>query len=164
MEVLGNTDDLWVIRKDALLFPHKVIWLLYNIAANAGLALSVGYWTIICTVFTNEVDTAAAGFVVHILNAVMILIDTAISDVPVRMFHSLYVIIYSLIYIIFTVIYWQAGGTNPVDGNNYIYKDLDWENVDTTMAVILPFFVLLGIPLVQLVFYGIYKVRVCITS
>jgi hypothetical protein len=46
----------------------------------------------------------------HALNAVMVVGDLLLSRAPVRWQHGLYSMAFVLVYILFTVFYWAAGG------------------------------------------------------
>mgnify|MGYP001794666811 CR=1 FL=1 len=151
--------ESWYTREDDLLVHHKFFWFLYTIAGNAGLMLSIGYWLVIYDGSTIDITNITK----HGINALMMLFETVISSVPVRMYHTTYAIAFSALYIIFTVVYWAAGGTDRL-GRPYVYKALDWSNINTTITIILPFFLLIVTPLLQLVFYYTYKLRVWLVT
>ena len=146
--------ESWVKQKDELPVQYKVFWFIYTIAANVGLMLTIGYWTVIYQGQAVDIRNISK----HVLNSVLMLVDTLVSGVPVRMFHTVYAMAFSALYIVFSVIYWTAGGTN-IKGNPYIYKALDWNNISITITVLLPFFLIIITPLMQLVFYGVYRLR-----
>lgn len=149
-----DATHLWIKREDDLLAHHKIFWFVYTIAANDGLMLSIGYWLVIYDGSAIDISNVTK----HGLNAFMMLIETVISSVPVRLYHTTYAVIFSILYIVFTVLYWVGGGTDT-RGRPYIYKALDWGNVNTTITITLPFFLIIVTPLLQLLFYGLYKIR-----
>ena len=149
-----GTTESWVTHDDNLLAHHKAFWFIYTIAANVGVMLSIGYWTVI---YDGE-PIGVRNVSKHILNAVLMLVETVVSSVPVRLYHTVYAMIFSALYIAFTAIYWAAGGTDE-KGNSYVYKALDWSNVNATITIIIPVFLVVITPLMQLLIYGLYKLR-----
>ena len=141
-------------EKDALQCHHKLFWFIHVIAATAGLVITAGYWSVL-----HENDPVDANNVTkHALNSVFMVIDTSLSAIPVRLLHSLYVLLYFVTYLVFTVIYWLLGGTNN-QGNAYIYKNLDYEDFRPINGVLLVVFLLVVSPVLHLVLFGIAKLR-----
>lgn len=142
-------------EEDALRLPQKMFWLLYIISANAGLLVTVGYWTVL---FEEDEPIDANNITKHALNSVFMLIDTFLSSIPVRLFHSVYPLLYIIVYLAFTVVYWQLGGTN-IQGQPYIYKLLDYNNIEPSTGCLIGFFLLLVQPVLQLILFGLVKLR-----
>ena len=141
-------------KKDALQCHHKLFWFIYVIAAFAGLFITAGYWSVLAG--DDPVD--ANNITKHALNSVFMVIDTSLSAIPVRLLHSLYVLLYFLIYLVFTVIYWLLGGTG-YQGNTYIYKRLDYENFRPINGGLMVVFLLLVLPFLHLILFSITKLR-----
>ncbi|KAJ7376715.1 hypothetical protein OS493_033340 [Desmophyllum pertusum] len=141
-------------KKDGLRFQHKLLWLIYVISATGGLWITVGYWSILI----EDAPIDANNITKHALNSVFMLIDTCLSSIPVQLFHFLYVLLYFLIYIAFSVFYWLLGGTNN-KGQPYIYRLLNYSEFKATTGVLLAVFLLLVLPVLHLVFFGITKLR-----
>lgn len=141
-------------EEDALQLPQKMFWFLYIISANAGLLITAGYWTVL---FEDE-PIDANNITKHALNSVFMLIDTFLSSIPVRLFHSVYPLLYIIAYLAFTVIYWKLGGTN-IQGQPYIYSLLDYNNFEASTGCIIGFFLLLVQPVLQLMLFGLVKLR-----
>lgn len=142
-------------EEDALRLPQKIFWLLYIISANAGLLVTAGYWTVL---FEEDEPVDANNMTKHALNSVFMVIDTFLSSIPVRLFHSVYPLLYLIVYLAFTVIYWQLGGTN-IQGQPYIYSLLDYNNFQASTGCIIGFFLLLVQPVLQLILFGLVKLR-----
>ncbi|KAJ7376716.1 hypothetical protein OS493_033341 [Desmophyllum pertusum] len=141
-------------KKDALQFQHKLLWFIYVISATGSLWITAGYWSVLV-----ESDTIDANNITkHALNSVFMLIDTCLSSIPVHLFHSLYVLLYFLIYIAFSVFYWLLGGTNN-EGQPYIYRLLNYSEFKATTGVLLAVFLLLVLPVLQFIFFSITKLR-----
>ena len=144
-----------VREEDALRLPQKIFWLFYIISANAGLLVTAGYWTVL---FEEDEPVDANNITKHALNSVFMVIDTFLSSIPVRLFHSVYPLIYIIVYLAFTVIYWQLGGTN-IQGQPYIYSLLNYNDFDASTGCIIGFFLLLVQPVLQLILFGLVKLR-----
>ena len=141
-------------EKDALRWDHKLLWLIYTLSATGGLWITVGYWTVLV-----EDDTVDANNITkHALNSVFMLIDTCLSSIPVRLVHWLYVLLYFVVYLLFSVIYWQLGGTDT-EGNPYIYRALNYNDFKAKIGGLLVVFLLLVLPLLHLFWFGVTKLR-----
>ena len=93
----------------------------------------------------------------HAFNSLQIIIDVAIVARPVRLLHIIYPLLYGACYLIFSVIFWLQDKKN-----NVLYPNvLDWNKPGTTMTyvVLLTF---LGLPLLQLFHFGVYRLRLSI--
>ena len=91
--------------------------------------------------------------ITHLFNSVYIVVDLFVTAMPVRLFHFVYPMIYAIVYIIFSVIYWAADGVNQ-NGFDYIYEPLDWDSPGTAaLYSLLASFV--GVPLVQVRFVNV---------
>lgn len=132
---------------------HQVTWLIYNVAFCAAIIVTIAYWLF------QAKNVEFIDVVTHAFNTVFVLIELFLGRVPIRLLHALYTIVYFTLYVIFSVIYWKADGTNA-RGKTYIYKILDYENknagVITALVLLL---VVIAPPLTQLLMFGIYKLR-----
>lgn len=141
-------------EQDALRWEHKLLWFLHIIAASAGLWITVGYWTVL--IEDDVID--ANNITKHALNSVFMVIDTAVSSIPMRFLHWLYALLYIAVYLLFSVIYWQLGGTNN-RGRPYIYKALDYNDFQLRTGGLLVGFMFVVLPLLHLFLLGITKLR-----
>ena len=144
-------------EEDALQLTQKIFWLFYIISANAGLLITAGYWTVLFEDEPIDVNNITK----HALNSMFMLVDTFLSSIPVRLLHSVYPLLYIIVYLAFTVIYWQLGGTN-IQGQPYIYSLLDYNNFQASTGCIIGFFLLLVQPVLQLMLFGLVKLRDCV--
>ena len=95
---------------------------------------------------------------VHVLNMVFAVFDHVISARPVRLVHSLYVLVYGIIYLVFN-------GTLYATKGIIVYPILDWGR-NPGGAVVTGFVLcFVGIPLIQLLYYGLYRLKclICVT-
>ncbi len=96
-------------------------------------------------------EHAAATFLVYL--------DLFVSATPIRVAHVIYGLLYGIVYISFSVIYWYLDGTTPW-GNSALYSILDWDTpVNTCYYVAGSAGVVI---LMHLLGYILYKSRICI--
>ena len=100
----------------------------------------------------------AVDFTVHACNSIYILIDFFITAMPIRLLHFWYSILYGLLYVVFSLIYLGAGGTDKA-GNNYIYSILDFFGNPGAAFALAGLSVFVFAPLLWLLIYGIYNLR-----
>ena len=133
---------------------HKVAWFFYIIASNNSLMVTILYWSLLYNGFKiREADVAF-----HLLNSIFMLFETFLSAVPVRLLHVVYAELYGVLYLIFTVLYWQSGGTNT-NGDHFIYPITDYDNKPYVAAVLIIVYALVGLPVSQLFNFGLFKLR-----
>ncbi len=70
----------------------------------------------------------------HGINVLIVFIDLLLSRIPYQLLHTLYATIFAIVYVIFTIIYFAAGGTSHL-GDPYIYGALDYGN-DLPLAIL----------------------------
>lgn len=98
----------------------------------------------------------------HIANSVYVLVDVFATAIPVRLLHFLHVLIFATVYVIFTVVYWAAGGTN-IYGEPFIYSVLDYGNKPSTAADWL-IGVYVGLIFIHCAIYALYRLRVLVSG
>ena len=141
-------------EQDALRWEHRLLWVLHIISATAGLWITAGYWTVL--IGDDVVD--ANNITKHALNSVFMLIDTVVSSIPMHFLHWFYALLYFAVYLLFSVIYWQLGGTND-QGKSYIYKALDYDDFQLMNGILLVVFLLVVLPVLHLFLFGVTKLR-----
>lgn len=133
---------------------HKVSWVFYAIAANNCLVVTVVYWTLLYTGY----HVGGADVTFHLLNSFFMLTETFLSSIPVQLFHVIYAMLYGVLYVLFTVVYWSFGGTND-SGDRFIYPILDYSHKPVAATVLIVLYGLLGLPVAQLIHFGLFKLR-----
>ncbi len=93
----------------------------------------------------------------HALNLVYVCFDFIFSAIPVRLLHVYQILLFSLIYTIFTVIYWAAGGENNHD-KHYIYEIMDYKDNPSKAAMWVIFLHLLVI-VCHAIWFLLYKLK-----
>ena len=133
----------------------KASWVIYDIAANIAIPVTVMYWT---QVYVPGRAYDSVTYNAHALNSVVIVLDTMISCIRVKLLHIIYPIIFISVYMIFSLIYWACGGTDPED-HPYIYSALDYGGHPIRAAIIICLFLCVGNVLSQLLLFGLYQLR-----
>eukprot|EP00057_Strongylocentrotus_purpuratus_P000938 XP_001187320.2 PREDICTED: protein rolling stone [Strongylocentrotus purpuratus] len=139
----------------------KLTWILFNINIAIAPLVSIVYWALLHDYSNDDGSRDPLGdgvnVNVHGMNSVLIVIDLFVSAHPIRITHIVYVIMYSLVYTVFSLIFWAAGGVDPY-GNRYIYPILNWEDIPgLTCAYLLGLAVVLFV--VQCLMYTLYRLR-----
>ena len=159
----GNIEDLETNKGLAppqalpgMTTAHKIQWLLFNIAANNAIIVTLGYWCLLFPFVSSQYRSVEGerGFFnisVHLLNAVLMLIEISVSSLPVHLFHVIYAAIYGFIYLCMTLVYWLLT-------KSYIYYFLNFNNPGLALGFSLLLLVVVQ-PLSQLLYYGLYRLR-----
>ncbi|XP_035699960.1 protein rolling stone-like [Branchiostoma floridae] len=131
---------------------YKLYWVLYNVAFGGGICITILFWALIGG------DSSALSILIHAMNSVTIVIDVMVSGLPCRLLHFVYPLTFGVVYILFTVIYWAAGGTGP-DGQPYIYPFLDYGGGPALAAIVAVLGVLVAIPLCHCIVFALVVAR-----
>ncbi|XP_078353162.1 protein rolling stone-like [Oculina patagonica] len=158
-EVVFIPDDSEASRAITMAWFHEALWVIYNIASVAANLVTLAFWVLL---FSNS-KISADTIIFHGVNSIVIIADTMLSSVPVRLFHVIYPMLYCISYIVFTLIYWAVGGTNSF-GMPYIYPMTDYSGrpVLTAVSQLCLFFI--GLPLFQSLMFAIYRLRIWIKT
>ena len=143
---------------DATRWYHKIQWVLFNLGVNMAVVVPLLYWTLLYS--GGSVDGINAN--THLVNGIIALVDVSFSGVPVRVLHFIYPLMFSSAYVVFTGIYFAVDGTN-VMGDPYIYPVIDYEKSPGSAAGWVLAGCLIIIPLVNLLLFFLYSVRLFIT-
>lgn len=133
----------------------KLSWLLSNIVHVFSIIVTVVYFSAIYPTLHVSNSELFNDFNVHAINTIFVLIDAAICARPVRILHLVYPMIYGLVYIAFSVVVYGVSGT-------VIYNVLDYSQ-PLYPSITVPGLALFVIPVLQLAFYGIYRLKVNIS-
>ena len=133
---------------------------MYSITANVTLSITVFYYGYFY--FRENPDTSGVGFVndltKHAFAATVLLMETLMSGIPVLFTQVIFPLIFTGSYMIFTVIFWLAGGVNH-KGRKQIYEVIRYGITPTGYAVLGAFLFASTQLISQLAFVGIYKLR-----
>lgn len=87
----------------------------------------------LCT-FVSGRKCTAIRLNTHAIAAVYIILNMAVTRLPLRLLHFLYPVAFGVIYTLFSAIYFSLGGTNQ-NGDPYIYSILDWSRLNRTLII-----------------------------
>ena len=107
--------------------------------------------------FTGKIESARS-INSHALNSFIVLADLLLSRAPMRVHHFLYTFLFVLAYVIFTVVYWAAGGQNHL-GQDFTYPLLNYSEHPGRAALVMLVVMFVGTPLLQLLLYAIFRLR-----
>lgn len=130
----------------------KGTWLLYEIVSPASFLVTILYFALL---FKGSLSVISA--VTHLFNSVYVIADLYVTAMPVRLLHVVYILAYGSLYIVFTAIYWAAGGVNA-GGYNYVYQTMDW-NKPAAAAPTAVGTLIVGVPLVHFILWSLYVGR-----
>ncbi|XP_059169688.1 uncharacterized protein LOC131951340 [Physella acuta] len=144
-------ESVYVMR-NSVPWYMGLVWILFNAASVGAVMVTLVFWAILVPgtqLGTLTVDNLQ----LHLVNSILIILEHAVTALPVRLFHVIYPIFYGLIYVFFSIFYWVD------DHSHVIYSILDWGNVGPTIGYVL----LIGlviIPVIHLCFYGFYRLKI----
>lgn len=173
----------WIVKgslDNQMTILAQVSWTLYNITNTLTVLIAVTYWAILfpptgdewnnrekrkwCWKCINHVSSFYAGeklkamnFFVHGLIWIVSTSDILISLRPCRLLHFYQPVLFVAFYLIFTLIYWAAGGHDP-KGFPYIYTMTNWANptFSVPLAVLT---VLIVVPLIHTFVWVLHQIR-----
>ena len=149
----SSTDVLLDNQKKSTTWYMKLTWFLGNILYVFGIIVTLVYFTALFPSI-GVTDGFIHDLNMHAFNSLQILIDIVIVARPVRLLHVIYPFLYGVCYLIFSVIYWSEDKKN-----NVLYPGvLDWNEPRQT-GIFMGLLAVLGIPLLQLIFFGIFRLR-----
>ena len=125
-------------------FYNRINFALRTIALVATCMVFLLYWTLEYPQIgsTNYIDTQ-----LHAMNFFIMLLDLTFCRVPFFLKHCWMPLIYLIVYLIFSLVYYLAGGINPLDGSRNIYPVLDYSKPLPT-AILILLVLCIGYPLV----------------
>ena len=111
---------------------EKITWLLYTVSLTMTCVVTGGYYT---AAGADLDDFDVFSLHIHGINLLIMGTDFLLSQIPIHFLHIYFPTLFVGVYVIFTGIYYAAGGTNA-DGKPYIYPLLDYQN-DLSRAILL---------------------------
>ncbi|XP_013133361.1 PREDICTED: protein rolling stone-like isoform X2 [Papilio polytes] len=114
----------------------KVYWVLYNITIPVAFLITVFYWSILNTAIkkVNYAPNPTLDVMLHGVNSLVMLTELVLSAHPSRLLHVMQPLYFGIVYLIFTIVYYDAGGLDPW-GHVFIYPVIDWSKPEQTLVV-----------------------------
>ena len=147
-----TSDDESLYRQDNINWVLKIFWFIYISSHTAMIMIFFGFWIAVYEPCEDNDDglgeavarnasSSSSGFVedelepscgadalsihAHGVTAAIVFLDVILGLVPFQALHALYPSAFTTTYIIFSAIYFAAGGTNEL-GEPFIYSILDY--------------------------------------
>lgn len=133
---------------------HKLQWFLMIVYTNMSIIVTIVYWSVL---YSPDPSLLYYNLTAHTFPSILGVLDILLTPIPVRIIHVVYPVSFALTYMIFTLIYWAAGGTDP-SGNSAIYTGfLDWDGPGMTSLSM--FLCAIGITVCQFVLWGLFRLK-----
>ncbi|KAH8248928.1 hypothetical protein KR032_004334, partial [Drosophila birchii] len=149
--------DLWVPSKWVI----QIYWVFFWITLCIEQLVALTYWTLLYPrdrARTNPLYISTFYNIwTHALSAIIFTVDHLVVAQPARLLHFVYPVGFCLVYVLFTMIFYWAGGVNLM-GRPYIYPFLNYSKPKKSAT-------LLTLLLLLLIFcsvfqYGVYRFRI----
>jgi len=129
---------------------YKILWWLSNVSTVLAFKITIVYWALLfngewifrrlwnlrnLSILIAKGETSIIDVWIHAGNSLGMLLEIIVARYTYRAFHFVYPILVGLIYLIFTLIYYYAGGVDS-KGNNYIYSILNWGEKPLSAAIV----------------------------
>ena len=132
-------------------------WATAIVGLEFPVAITVLFWSFFSNVDPN-LTFSISSVHVHLLNGIIAFLDTWITGVPFRILHVVYVILFGCVYVVFSAVYYAAGGTD-IRGHSYIYPVLDYGGNPGLAAGVAVGCGLVFTAILHLIFYAMYLTR-----
>uniref|UniRef100_H2ZLY3 Uncharacterized protein n=1 Tax=Ciona savignyi TaxID=51511 RepID=H2ZLY3_CIOSA len=142
-----NNHDIISISDVPLQWFHKFLWILQIVATDASLIITILYWALLTPNFSVfSINN-------HAINFVIMFIDFFIVAIPTRLLHFIYVSLFALVYIVFSLILHGSGYESA------IYPVLNWSTNPGISAGISVGAVIVAPPIVHGLYWCVFQLR-----
>ncbi|KAH1009199.1 protein rolling stone isoform X2 [Dendroctonus ponderosae] len=117
---------------------YKTYWITNSMATTIAFTISFVYWTLI----HQPEYWSIMNFMVHGMNAILMIIDFCAVAHPVRFLHFVYPVGLAFVYVTMTAIFYACGGTAK-NGDQFIYPILKWSTPGITVAYCIAIMILI---------------------
>jgi len=129
----------------------KITWIMRNILIVLPFMISVIYWALLFP--DNDDDHHVPKFplacVLHGLNSILMLLEIYFTKVPILVIHVYMPLLYSLVYLTWSIIHYETKIGNPF-GGRLIYPILDWTDHGIIKTTGLVFSLFIGVIILYL--------------
>ena len=151
----GQEEVGFLMPSDRLPWYCKISWMLFSTVANGAIIVSVVYFAALYPqIYSKGQFPGAADFNLHGINSVIILLELALSALPVRLLHAVFTMVFGAAYVTMSALLYAFYSKDA------IYPDvLDWNHPGATAGTVCGL-ILGAVPILQLVLFCLYKLRV----
>ncbi|CAH2102243.1 unnamed protein product [Euphydryas editha] len=114
----------------------KTFWILHNVSVPLAFLITLFYWAILYNTNFLEEMNQALDIAIHGVNSLIMFLHHMTSSHPTRFLHLVHPFAFAVIYVFFSIIYYLAGGMNPL-GQPFIYPVLHWGETGTAIVVVI---------------------------
>lgn len=148
------------VESDSIKWYEKVQWFLFTIGVESTLSITLIYWPFGDIQRDDNFEFYGhVNIALHLVNGVVALIDIWMSQIPVHLYHGIYLVGATSFYAIFTGLYYVSGGGNDYDNGTYIYSQIDYGESPGTASVFVIGVTIIYMPLVHLFVYVNFLMR-----
>ncbi|XP_045446035.1 protein rolling stone-like [Melitaea cinxia] len=114
----------------------KTFWVLHNVSVPLAFLITLFYWTVLFNANFLEEMNQALDIAIHGINSLIMFIHHMTSSHPTRLLHLVHPFALALVYVFFNIIYYLAGGTDPL-GQPFIYPVINWSQPGSATVVVI---------------------------
>nr|XP_022297164.1 protein rolling stone-like isoform X2 [Crassostrea virginica] len=137
-----------IINRDSTVLPWylRIQWSFYYLSTTSAITVTLLF------ILNIEEETDTNSILKHYINSLFVVLNLLLTKKPYRILHFYIPVIFSVIYILFSLVYQKGFNQNA------IYSALDWNNVPNVFLYVfgLP---LVFVPLLTLLLYTITVIR-----
>ena len=145
--------------QDQVPWYYLPMWIGHYIAAIFPIPVILLYWALLAG--SDDNINWATNLHTHILIGLPGIIDSLFSGIPWRLYHVFISIICGVVYLIFSLIYDLAGGTN-IHGEPYIYSSTDYSESPASAIGFIVAVTFILTPFVHFLFWCLFIARTLI--
>ncbi|CAH2102244.1 unnamed protein product [Euphydryas editha] len=113
----------------------KTYWILSSLTIPVAFFITVFYWAFLSGGNEEYAQNTAIDILIHAVNSVIMFILLITARQPTNLLHFYISILFAIVYVIFSLIYYFADGRDPFD-NPYIYPVLNWNSPGESMITV----------------------------
>ena len=138
-----------------LSWRHKAQWVLMNAFINSSILVTIMYWSALNPGFSTNPLVISYDLFEHIFPSIIGVLEIFLTPIPIRFQHFIHPVIYLLIYIFVTILFYYGDPNTDA-----IYSILDYRNPGLSTITVLGSSALVLV--LQLFLWGLYKCRVIV--
>ncbi|XP_053613813.1 protein rolling stone-like [Plodia interpunctella] len=113
----------------------KAYWFSFNVAVPLAIFITAFYYTFLTGGDEEFAIDPVLDTFIHAVNSILMLCLLLTAQHPSHILHFYHPLCVGLLYMAFGLIYYHAGGTDPM-GNPWIYPNIDWRDPGPTSAMV----------------------------
>ncbi|CAG9796421.1 unnamed protein product [Diatraea saccharalis] len=113
----------------------KCYWVAYNMTLPVAFFITIFYYILLTDLVEEYSVDPVLDLFIHGINSVLMFALLMTSQHPSHLLHFYHAVAFGLLYMIFGIIYYFAGGVSPF-GDRWIYPMIDWSNPGPTVGIV----------------------------